>query len=425
VNADILSADLVRFRALLPSDTPLGEGVMTVRANGQISGEAKIRIVPRQFYLYAVPPGEVYWPRTFASAQVRAADGSLSALSLKRSARPGEILLLSGTGMGLDAPADLDVIVGNQRAKVLSAGPSGLHTGVDEIAVEVPQDAEGCFVPLWVRLLNTGDTDQLGVAISLGGGPCTDLPREIVETPDAERALNLGLINLSTGVAVFGRGPYVKTPPGTCRLGGVPAGEIEFSYYDFNRDSAGEALRFDTPAGIEQWSWSPWYAGYVSPDSGLSHVVSSGKYRFDNGSGSQKVGPFQATVQIPAISFLWINEDMPTAIGHSDDLTLKWEGGDAAGFAVISGRTSGAAFQSTFQCIARADSQSFTVPSFLWSANTITKIDLTVAYEQDWRTTRFAAPGLDLAYVTWVLEGQPVRPKTIEIHHFAVPDHNR
>src|SRR5262249_1753279 len=161
-----------------------------------------------------VPPGEVYWPRTFASAQTRAADGSLTAISLKRSARPGETLLLSGTGMGLESPTDLEVIVGNQRAKILSAGPSALRAGVDEIAVEVPQQGvEGCFVPLWVRFLNTGDTDQLGVAISSSGRACADLPPEVVETPDAERALNVGLINLSTRVAVFGRGPYVTTPP--------------------------------------------------------------------------------------------------------------------------------------------------------------------------------------------------------------------
>jgi len=130
---------------------------------------------------------------------------------------------------------------------------------------------------------------------------------------------------------------------------------------------------------------------------------------------SQKVGPFQARVQVPDISFLWTNEDMPTAIDRGDDLTVTWKGGDAAGFAVISGQASGAAFQSAFQCIARADWRSFTVPSFLWSVNPVTRIDLSVAYEPDWRTTRFTAPGLDLGYVTWVLEGQPVRPKTIEV----------
>src|SRR5262245_24414870 len=86
VNANILSSDLVRFRALLPADTPLGDGVLTVTANGMTSGEAKIRILPRRFSLYPEPPGEVYWPRTFASAQTRAADGSLTAISLKRSA---------------------------------------------------------------------------------------------------------------------------------------------------------------------------------------------------------------------------------------------------------------------------------------------------------------------------------------------------
>ena len=64
VNANILSNDLVRFRALLPADTPLGDGAMTVTANGQTSGEAKIRILPRRFSLNAIPPGEVYWPRS-------------------------------------------------------------------------------------------------------------------------------------------------------------------------------------------------------------------------------------------------------------------------------------------------------------------------------------------------------------------------
>jgi uncharacterized protein (TIGR03437 family) len=415
VNANILSNDLVRFRALLPADTPLGDGAMTVTANGQTSGEARIRILPRRFSLYAIPPGEVYWPRTFADAQIRAADGSLTAMSLKRSARPGETLLLSGTGMGVESPADLDVIVGNQRAKILSAGPSSLRAGVDEIAVEISQGTEGCFVPLWVRFLNTGDTDQLGVAISSSGGGCTDLPREVVETPDAERALNLGLINLSTRVAVFGRGPYVSTPPGTCRLGGAPAGQIDFSYYDFNRDSAGEALRVETPAGIEQWSWSPWYAGYTTTDSGLPRLPASGEYRVDNGSGSEKVGPFQASVRVSPVSFLWKNQDMPSAIGRGEDLALTWEGGDVAGSAVIFGQISGSTFQSAFQCVARVDKQSFIIPSFLWSASKATRINVTVGYEPDWRTMRFTAPGLDLAYAIWESGGPPVQPKTIEL----------
>jgi uncharacterized protein (TIGR03437 family) len=415
VNANILSNDLVRFRAMLPANTPLGDGTMTVTANGATSGEARIRILPRRFSLYAIPPGEVYWPRTVADAQIRAADGSLTAMSLKRSARPGEILLLSGTGMGLESPDDLDVIVGNQRATILSAGPSSLRAGVDEIAVEVPQGTEGCFVPLWVRFLNTGDTDQLGVAISSSGGGCTDLPREVVETPDAERALNLGVINLSTRVAVFGRGPYVSTPPGTCRLGGAPAGEIDFSYYDFNRDSAGEALRVETPAGIEQWSWSPWATGYTAADSGLLRVPASGEYRVDNGAGSGKVGPFQASVQVLPVSFLWTNQDMPSAIRHGEDLAVTWEGGDAAGSGVIYGQVSGSTFQIAFQCVARADKRSFTIPSFLWSASTATRIDVTVGYEPDWRTMRFIAPGLDLAYAIWASGGPPVQPKTIKV----------
>jgi uncharacterized protein (TIGR03437 family) len=415
VDANILSGDLVRFRALLPAETPLGDGVMTVTANGLTSGEARIRILPRRFSLYGVPPGEIYWPRTFASAQIRAADGSVRPLSLKRSARPGETLLLSGTGMGVGAPADLEVIVGNERAKILSAGPSGLQAGVDEVAIEVPQGIEGCFVPLWIRFVDSGDMDQLGVAISSGGGACADLPREVVEVPDAERALNVGLVNLSTRVAVFGRGPYVSTPPGTCRLGGTPAGEIDFSYYDFNRDSVGEALHVETPAGIEDWRWSFWYAGYASADAGMSRLPAIGEYRLDNGVGSQKVGPFQARVQVTPVSFLWTNDDMPTLIGRGDDLAMTWEGGDAAGFAVIFGSLYSTSFQTVFQCVARADQRSFAIPSFLWSATAITRIAVTIGYEPDWRTTRFPAPGLDLAYATWVSDEKPVRPKIIEV----------
>jgi uncharacterized protein (TIGR03437 family) len=287
-DAYILSTETVRFRAMLPSGTPVGDGEMTLTINGRTTGTRKIRVVPRQFSLYAQPPGEVWWPRTMALADVIAADGSRSRNMLTRAARPGDTLILSGTGMGAVAgnewegplpgdrkPPDVEVRVGDKIAKIAYAGRADCCAGVDQIVIEVPAGIEGCFAPVWVGFGGGEQVDQLSVAIAAEGGACSDLPRDVVERPDAERALNIGFISLNSGHAVFGRAPYVVAPPGTCRLGGAPPGEIDFSFYDFNRDDAGPVLNVRTPHGPERWEWSPFGQEYAGPNFELGPTARS------------------------------------------------------------------------------------------------------------------------------------------------------
>ena len=260
VDAFVISTELVKIRALLPSTTPLGDGAMTLTINGHATAARKIRIVKRGFALYAHPVPLAWWPRGHALAHVVDARGAWSPNALVHPARPGQLLVLWGTGLGAAAgdersgplpgdarPADLEVLAGGTAARVLYAGRSGCCAGLDQIVIEVPAGVEGCSVPLWVRFRETGEADQLATPIASGEDACPDLPRDVAGRLDAAHAINIGYISLGAGHAVFGRASYIAPPPGTCRLGGSPPGEIDFSFNESTRDQAGIALNVRLP----------------------------------------------------------------------------------------------------------------------------------------------------------------------------------
>lgn len=407
--AFLLSTDEYKVRAMLPSNTPTGQGEVQLTVNGR-SYSAPIRIARRQFGMYVQQPYEAWWPRTtLAVAQSVNAQGRWSGNKLTDAAQPGEFVVLWGTGLGAvdgderagpvpgaDFKSDLELIIGNQRAEVLYAGRSGCCAGVDQIVARVPSGVEGCFVPVWVRLRDTDQTDQVHIAIRSGGGTCGDLPPDVAEKLDARRALNLGFISLGKG-AVFGPGPYVVQPKGTCRMGAVPAGDIEFSYSEYTRATAGTALHVQTPQGSESWHWSPWagaYLGQPSPQGGTSTIP--GEYAIHNGGGGYNVGPFEARFTVPPLSFHWTNRNEVDVVRRAEGVTITWSGGDPEhGSVSIIGGTA-------FTCVEDAARGMFTVPSYVLSAiRPGERIELTVAFQAHPGRLRFQAPGVDFAYSSY------------------------
>jgi uncharacterized protein (TIGR03437 family) len=113
--------------AVLPSRTPLGEGQLVLRFNGQASAPLRIRVVQRGFGTFAVNqrgsgPGVI---QNVLSETDRPVNG------VRRAARPGSVVILWGTGLGAvqgdeaagALPGDLagvnvEVIVGGKQARV-------------------------------------------------------------------------------------------------------------------------------------------------------------------------------------------------------------------------------------------------------------------------------------------------------------------
>ena len=78
----------------------------------------------------------------------QASDGSRLANSLRHTARPGELMVLSGTGLGASPP---EVWIGLHRATVVAVRRATAGEG-DQIVFRLPPDSPaGCYVPLQVR----------------------------------------------------------------------------------------------------------------------------------------------------------------------------------------------------------------------------------------------------------------------------------
>jgi uncharacterized protein (TIGR03437 family) len=413
VDAFMISTNSIPYphvRAILPSNTPTGYGELTLTMNGRTSAPVGVHVVQRQFEIYAHFAGEEWWPQPRALATMIEADGTWSTNGLTRAARPGQTLVLWGAGLGAVAGdeqggplpgdlgiSDLEVVVGDKRAKVLYAGRSGCCAGMDQIAIEVPSDIEGCFVPVWVRFRDTEEADEGTVALS-ASGVCSDLPPDVVEKLDGSGSLNLGFISFTSGHAVFGRGPYIVQPAGTCRLQGMPPGVIDFAYGEYARGEAGRVLNVQAPRDLEHWNSIGGWGAVGLPGGEFQadpiRPLTAGSYLVDNGSGGIHVPPFRAKFEVRTPSFNWTNLDNVTSVRRREDIRVTWEGGEVEReYVTISG--------GSFECRENAAKGSFTVPAYVWGAaidQSAKSFELTVGLVSHWSSLRFEAPGLDFAY---------------------------
>ncbi len=193
VDAFVLAAESRWIRALLPSNTPLGDASIVVTWNGHESlPSSGNRIVQRHFGIYDgsyQPPA--YLAPTFLIPRVvqNIDSGGGSVLnSLLRPAKPGQLVGLWGSGIGF-APGDeasgpipgnmnipgLAVFVGPKPARVVYAGRSGCCAGLDQIVFEMPAGILGCTVPVWIKYGDDGSgTNDITVSVASGEGACSD-----------------------------------------------------------------------------------------------------------------------------------------------------------------------------------------------------------------------------------------------------------
>jgi uncharacterized protein (TIGR03437 family) len=177
-NCPMIYSSDVQGAAILPSNTPAGDAILTVTYQGRISPPRAIKIASNGFGIFSIAgsgagPGVItgvdYAPKTF-----------------DRPAKSGEVLIAWGTGLGpIDgndalAPgttkqfANIEVFVGNVAASITYAGRSGCCAGLDQIAFQVPDTALGCFVPVAVRAGGVNVSNFVSLPISSSGASCSN-----------------------------------------------------------------------------------------------------------------------------------------------------------------------------------------------------------------------------------------------------------
>ena len=166
-----------QLAAILPSDTPLGEGTLTVTFNSETSEPAPIRVVDNAVGIFTLRQ-DGGGPGVFTDAGF-AVNGVVNAFA------PNTVAIAWTTGLGARTPdempvvqdfkdeLDLEVSVGGLLAKVIYAGPSGCCAAVDQIIFEIPEGREGCFVPVAIRV-DDSVSNFASMSISSEGTTCSD-----------------------------------------------------------------------------------------------------------------------------------------------------------------------------------------------------------------------------------------------------------
>lgn len=168
----------------MPSDAPLGDGIVRVIVDGVRGPPHRIRVVESSFGIFSVSSAG-YGPGVIQNVAT-STDRPLN--STVRTAQPGRLVVLWGTGLGPglnadnvaaqqgDLPVEVEVFVGGVAvSNILYRGRTGCCSGVDQIIFEWPADTPlGCYVPVAVRLDRSVVSNTVTLGVSDDGGPCSD-----------------------------------------------------------------------------------------------------------------------------------------------------------------------------------------------------------------------------------------------------------
>jgi uncharacterized protein (TIGR03437 family) len=400
--------------AILPSRIPTGEATLTVTYNGQTSAPVSFRVARSSLGVFTRSqggkgPGIV---QNYISASEQPAN------SLTEAAQPGQVMILWATGLGpvdfdeTQPPqvgslnVDLEVLVAGKRAPVLYKGRSAQFPGIDQINFQLPAGTpEGCYVPLVLRA--GGVTSNFTtISVSSDRRVCRDDHFSYVdmETAKSTGRLRVGTIslskltvlNISPGVYDEGDSDFVRfdqaalssrtrigfyrLPYGSCTV--VASSSRSDNPLDIteNAGSGGESidigvpLNLSGPSGAKQMPKNantplgggiPGFTGAYGAE-----YLTPGAYTVDNGNGNAAVGPFRATLTLPA-PVTWTDHASLNTVNRSQDLTVTWSGGDdEKEYMIIQGLSTNTALgvAALFSCVERPSAGRFSVPSLVLSS---------------------------------------------------------
>lgn len=404
--------------AVLPSNTPVGDGTVTVTFNGQVSATHAITVAANSFGIFTLNQ------KGSGSAALTDAGGGY--ITTTTAARPGQTIVIWGTGLGAINGNDandqsggdmtnvpVQVLIGGKPAAIRYRGRAPHIAGLDQINVDVPAGVSGCYVSL---IITIGDavSNSATLPVAPGGGACSDangLASADLTALAGKSSVRLGYISVGRTVdqTNFTLPPGVSLPPG---LGGATTSDLaiaEFLQYTpqqftassslFQQASIGNCIvttfsgsastRVDpvTPkfldagpvitmagAGVTASLTRDASLGlYLSTNDSTFLPASGGTFTFSNGSGGGDVGILQnATIGLGS-PVVWTNMDQITDVTRAAQggLPVTWSGGASGTTVEISGVSllipsgSGAGANTavvTFACTAAATDHNFTIP---------------------------------------------------------------
>jgi uncharacterized protein (TIGR03437 family) len=410
VNAPMYYTSAGQIAALLPSNTPTGTGFFTVTYNGQTSNAAPITVVANNLGIFTVGsngqgPGIVTYPdySLVSAAKDPQCGGPGTDCG---AANPGDTLSLwatglgpvsgndaSGAGLGQNMPnIPLTVWLGGVQAPVVYQGRSGCCVGEDQIAFKVPNDVlTGCAVPLLIQI-NNQISNATVMPVANGSRNCTPtnpaLASVNVEQAVTAGPVTYGSIGLSKDFNSSGTGYQDDAQFQFAKILTYNPGSQPFFVSWVDDQPLGACMVYNTLGG-----YNPPIASLANLDAGSSFTVkgptgsvpvagSPGQFSATlnaagtflvpgaftvTGTGGADIGPFTATVTIPASPTLVSPLTNNFAVTRSNGMTVNWTGNGSTGNVQID--VSGAT-DNTYNnganavCTVPASAGTFTIPPY-------------------------------------------------------------
>jgi hypothetical protein len=339
----------MRFTALVPPDTPVGQAdILAVAASGA-SFSTTLWIAASDFGIFT-KTGAGY---DAAAAQVWR--GALVTTGLTTPVQAGEWVTLWGTGLGSADPSGISVKVAGISVPPSYGGAAPGLPGVDQINFQFPAGVpDDCYVPVAVEVAGrTGNTPS--IAAASGPGPCHD---RLGLTADALAALDRGGRVLVSESAVIS--DVLPAPDNPALYNRNDTVILNFVEYDAAGVQAITGLLYAPEAGCQLNSSTFALAALLSGhlDAGTPVVVGPGGVRLSmsgNGgfywttasattyaldaippslfapgdwsvqtSGGKDIAAFQAALRVPP-SLQWTNRATISPVSRTNDLILKWD----------------------------------------------------------------------------------------------------
>ncbi len=403
---------VTQVAALLPSNTPVGTGTITVTYNQQVGPARPITVVASNVGIFTVTSdgagaGIVTNPDYSLVSNTQAANCG-GPNTTCGAANPGDALIVWATGLGPVNGSDasgaglgvnmtsvpLTIWLGGVQVPAIYQGRSGCCVGEDQIVFTVPANAPtGCAVPLTLQVnAFMSNTVMLPIAAT-GTRTCTtanpSFPASIVaQFATGKGPFSFGSLNINRNDnfpdglsddfnALFARFAPVASaqpffmsyiddaPRGTCHVFNSLNGATQPLTLLAGLDAGPQA----TVTGANGTK--------VVPGSGGSYqaeLSANGTYYASGATtvafpGGADIPAFNTTITPPAFPTMTspkADASSPTAVTKANGLTVTWTGGSANVYVEIDGSSStdqtGSAGAS-FSCTVPSTAGTFTIPA--------------------------------------------------------------
>jgi uncharacterized protein (TIGR03437 family) len=423
-------AENIQLALVLPSNTPVGAGTVTVTYNNQTSLPFNVQVVASAFG-FAASDGT-------GSGQGHAQDLSYGYYSYNTSIPPGATIRMIGSGLGADPTRDTQyvqptaasainalahVYVGGIEANIFYQGPEGFP-GVDEIDITIPSNTPtGCFISVVGVTAGGMPTNFLTLPIGTGASedPAFGAGGSTISNLNGQTTVNKGVVFLDESTAPSSLGvpatsdvalaefqsytgsTYGASNSGTVSIGGCTVQENLTG----NSGTAGTATGLDAgtititgPNGSanlpSQAAVSAAPAGEYLAQLAAGFIPASGGTFQVTGGGGKDVGAFTTRIIYPNPVLTWTNQSADATISRSTGVTITWNGGEPGTFVIISGSSSAAGVSGSFTCLAPVSPTQFSVPGYVTAVLPAGSGNLNVANYTNYGS--FTATGLDTGY---------------------------